>query len=293
MAIPALTVELAILWEMDASRIGWPGGIYFAGYAVALPFPTGAANRMDGRIVYVVAALISAATSFSVALFVEGFWWALVLRFAAGAGFAGIHIVGMKLLVDRLTGDAQTRASAFYTVAFAIGSGCSFLAAGILSNLFGWKAVFFFGWRRVANVIADTALDWPFDFWQRNTVEPIVSRFPSSAPRFGDRSLCYRLRRKPLGSFRGSCLVRSIPGFQFSGDRGFRFGLGSDHCRGVVRIYRGAVEPCFCGTRSSMGSKTCHLCGFASVRVGLQHAWLAGFRSLCTRSCPAIGSRHH
>ena len=142
MAIPALAVELAVLWEMDASQIGWLGGIYFAGYAVALPFLTGAANRIDGRIVYVVAALISAAASFSVALFAEGFWWALVLRFAAGTGFAGIHIIGMKLLVDRLTGDAQTRASAFYTVAFAIGSGCSFLVAGIIANHFGWRAVF-------------------------------------------------------------------------------------------------------------------------------------------------------
>jgi MFS family permease len=97
---------------------------------------------MDGRTVYIVAALISATASFSVALFADGFWWALVFRFAAGIGFAGIHIIGMKLLLDRLTGDAQLRASAFYTAAFAIGSGCSFLAAGLLSNLFGWEAVF-------------------------------------------------------------------------------------------------------------------------------------------------------
>ena len=142
MAIPALTVELAVLWELDATRIGWLGGIYFAGYAVALPFLTGAANRMDGRIVYLVAALIGAAASFSVALFADGFWWALVLRFAAGIGFAGIHIIGMKMLVDRLSADAQSRASAFYTAAFAVGSGCSFLVAGLLSKLFGWQAVF-------------------------------------------------------------------------------------------------------------------------------------------------------
>ncbi|MBT5193185.1 MAG: MFS transporter [Rhodospirillaceae bacterium] len=144
MAIPALTVELAALWKMDAVQIGWLGGIYFAGYAVALPFLTGAANRMDGRIVYFAAALISAATSFGVAIFADGFWWALAFRFAAGIGFAGIHIIGMKLLVDRLSGDAQSRASAFYTAAFAIGSGCSFLVAGFLSTLFGWEAVFIF-----------------------------------------------------------------------------------------------------------------------------------------------------
>ncbi len=142
MAVPALAVDLAALWRLDASQLGWLGGIYFAGYAVALPFLTGAADRMDGRIVYVLAALINAAASFSVALFADGFWWALALRFTAGVGFAGIHIVGMKLLADRLSGTAQTRASAYYTAAFAVGSGCSFLAAGLFSELFGWRAVF-------------------------------------------------------------------------------------------------------------------------------------------------------
>lgn len=142
MAVPALTVELAAEWRLSASEIGWLGGIYFAGYAVALPFLTGAASRMDGRIVYAISALISAVASVMVALFADGFWWGLVLRFVAGIGFAGIHIVGMKLLADRLAGDAQARASAIYTGAFAVGSGCSFLAAGFLSGAFGWQAAF-------------------------------------------------------------------------------------------------------------------------------------------------------
>jgi hypothetical protein len=38
MAVPALSVVLAPLWGMDASEIGWLGGIYFAGYALTLPF---------------------------------------------------------------------------------------------------------------------------------------------------------------------------------------------------------------------------------------------------------------
>jgi MFS family permease len=142
MAVPALSVELAALWDLDASQIGWLGGVYFIGYAIALPFLTGAANRMDGRIVYAVAGLISAAASFSFALFADGFWGALLFRFLAGVGFAGVHIVGMKLFADRLVGDAQARAGAFYTGAFAVGSGCSFLVAGYLSEMFGWEAAF-------------------------------------------------------------------------------------------------------------------------------------------------------
>jgi len=142
MTVPALSVDLAALWQLDATELGWLGGIYFAGYALALPFLAGAADRIDGRIVYAACALTNAAASLCIAWFGDGFWWLLVLRFAAGVGFAGVHIIGMKLLADRLSGNAQARASAVYTTAFAIGSGCSFLIAGLLANTFGWQAAF-------------------------------------------------------------------------------------------------------------------------------------------------------
>ncbi len=142
MAVPALSVDLAVLWQLDATALGWLGGIYFAGYAIALPFLAGAANRMDGRIVYAGAALTNAIACLCVPLFGEGFWGLLALRFAAGIGFAGVHIIGMKLLADRLSGVAQARASAVYTTAFAIGSGCSFLIAGLLAGSFGWQVPF-------------------------------------------------------------------------------------------------------------------------------------------------------
>lgn len=142
MTVPALSVDLAALWQLDATELGWLGGIYFAGYALALPFLAGAADRTDGRIVYAACALTNAAASLCIAWFGDGFWWLLLLRFAAGVGFAGVHIIGMKLLADRLSGNAQARASAVYTTAFAIGSGCSFLIAGLLANTFGWQAAF-------------------------------------------------------------------------------------------------------------------------------------------------------
>ena len=73
MAVPALTFEVADEWQLTASEIGWLAGIYFAGYALVLTFLTGAASPMDGRIAYVIAALISAGASVMVALFAEVF----------------------------------------------------------------------------------------------------------------------------------------------------------------------------------------------------------------------------
>ncbi|MFP6773216.1 MAG: MFS transporter [Alphaproteobacteria bacterium] len=143
MAVPALAMELSGIWHLDASEIGWLGGIYFAGYAMALPFLPGLTNRFDDRAVYAAAALTGAGAALGMALFADGFWSALVFRAIAGMGFSGIHIIGMKMLADRLAGDGQARASAFYTGAFALGSGCSYLLAGYLSTAFGWEAVFF------------------------------------------------------------------------------------------------------------------------------------------------------
>lgn len=142
MAAPSLLVEFAALWGLDAAEIGWLGGVYFAGYAAALPFIMGAAGRMDGRLVYAVAAGIGAAASLAFALLADGYWTALCFRLVAGAGFAGVHIIGMKLMADRLEGEAQARASAVFTGAFAVGSGLSYLAAGYLGDRFGWESVF-------------------------------------------------------------------------------------------------------------------------------------------------------
>lgn len=142
MAVPAVIVELAGAWSLDASQIGWLGGIFFAGYAAGLPLLSGAAARTNERVVYAISALIAALASLGFATLAEGFWSALVLRFIAGIGFSGIHIIGMKLMADRLDGTAQARAAAFYSAAYAFGSATSFLIAGPLAARFGWPAAF-------------------------------------------------------------------------------------------------------------------------------------------------------
>ena len=142
LAVPAVIVDLTRAWSLDAAQIGWLGGIYFAGYAAGLPFLAGLAGRMDGRIVYGLSAVLAAGASFGFATLAEGFWPGLVLRFIGGVGFAGIHIVGMKLMADRLSGEAQARAGAFYSAAYAVGSGGSFLIAGPVASSLGWPAAF-------------------------------------------------------------------------------------------------------------------------------------------------------
>jgi len=55
MTFAATLPEIAVAWSLDASESGWIGGIYFAGYAIAVPFLASATDRMDGRRLYVAA----------------------------------------------------------------------------------------------------------------------------------------------------------------------------------------------------------------------------------------------
>lgn len=68
MTFAATLSETAGEWRLSASQSGWIGGIYFAGYGVAVPFLASASDRMDGRRLYVASALIRAAANFACSL---------------------------------------------------------------------------------------------------------------------------------------------------------------------------------------------------------------------------------
>lgn len=134
--------EIAADWSLDASQSGWIGGIYFAGYAIAVPFLASASDRMDARRLYVVSALLGAAASLAFALFAHGFVLAMILRLLGGIGLAGVHMPGLNLLMDRVDRSVQGRAAGIYTSSYAAGSAGSFLIAGLVDAAFGWRATF-------------------------------------------------------------------------------------------------------------------------------------------------------
>ena len=142
MTFSATLNEIAADWSLNASQSGWIGGIYFAGYALAVPSLAGASDRMNGRWLYLGSALLAAAASFAFALFADGFVAALVLRFLGGMGLAGVHMPGLNLLMDRIDRSFQGRAAGIYTSSYAAGSAGSFLIAGVIDGVFGWRAAF-------------------------------------------------------------------------------------------------------------------------------------------------------
>lgn len=142
MAFPAVLPQVSQIWQLSAAEAGWVGAVYFAGYAIAVPFLARATDRMDGRQIVMAASLLGAAAGLAFFFLAHGFWIALATRFASGMALAGIHMPGLKLLIERTEGAAQARSAALYTSSYAIGSSGSFLVAGLVEMLFGWRAVF-------------------------------------------------------------------------------------------------------------------------------------------------------
>jgi len=142
MTFPAVVPEVSLAWNLSATDSGWIGGIYFAGYAAAVPVLASATDRYDGRWIVAGSSLLGAAAGLAFAVLANGFWLALILRFLGGIALAGVHMPGLKLITERTKGAEQARGTAIYTSIYAVGSAGSFLLAGAVDAVFGWHAMF-------------------------------------------------------------------------------------------------------------------------------------------------------
>ncbi len=132
-------------WGLNNSEAGLISGVFYTGYMLAVPVLTALTDRVDSRRVYFFACLFSAFGAAGFALLANGLWSALFFQFFIGAGLAGTYMPGLKTLTDHLEGEAQSRATAFYTAGFGVGSSISIVASGKLGVLFGWQWAFVFG----------------------------------------------------------------------------------------------------------------------------------------------------
>jgi MFS family permease len=138
----ALLPELRDLWGLSNSQAGVIGGIFFAGYVGTVSLWTSLTDRIDGRYVYAVGGLLATAGGAGFGLFAGGFWSAVFFQLLLGAGMAATYMPGLRLLSDRLSGAAQSRAVSFYTSFFGIGTALSLAIAGFVAPAFGWRAAF-------------------------------------------------------------------------------------------------------------------------------------------------------
>jgi len=139
---PALLPELITEWQLSNTEAGIVNGAYFGGYMAAVAFLVLLTDRYEALWIFLTAAALSGIASLGFALLASGFWTGLLLHTLMGVGLAGVYMPGLRVLTDRLEGPKQPRYVAFYTATFGVGSGLSFLFAGIASDLLGWRWAF-------------------------------------------------------------------------------------------------------------------------------------------------------
>jgi MFS family permease len=136
---PALLPTFLSEWSLSNTQAGWVSGIYFAGYALSVPILSGLTDRMHPRRILLIGTAFAGLSSLGYALFAEGFWSALGLRFLGGMGLAGTYMPGLKLLSDHAEGSRQSRYVAFYTSSFSIGASTSYFMSGEIAALLDWR----------------------------------------------------------------------------------------------------------------------------------------------------------
>lgn len=141
-AFSALLPDFILSFQLSSAEAGWLSGITFAGYAAAVPILSALTDRLDARRVYVAGALVAGLSALLFAVLAQGFWSALLFRALAGIGLAGTYMPGLKALVDRTAGPQQPKWMSWYTASFSLGTGISFLAAGLLAHELGWRGCF-------------------------------------------------------------------------------------------------------------------------------------------------------
>ena len=129
-------------WQLSNTQAGWINAIYFAGYLLAVLILVSLTDRIDPRLIYMFSMALTIAATAGFALFADGFWTALAMRSLAGIGLAGTYMPGLKMLSDIIEGPAQSRAVAFYTSSFGLGTSMSYYLSGILEGMYGWRITF-------------------------------------------------------------------------------------------------------------------------------------------------------
>ena len=143
---PALLPTFIDTWALSNTDAGWINGIYYAGYLFAVPVLVSLTDRVAPRRVFFLCMAITVLANLGFALAAEGLWTAMAFRLVAGIGLAGTYMPGLKLLGDHLrilaADKDQSRAVAFYTSSFGIGTSLSYFLAGEVAAALDWRWAF-------------------------------------------------------------------------------------------------------------------------------------------------------
>jgi MFS family permease len=159
--LPALLPVFLARWSLSATEAGWLIGSFFGAYVAGVPVLVSLTDRIPARRIYLLGTGLTAASHLGFALLADGFWSAFALRAVAGIGWAGCYMPGLKVIADRLEGDAQSRAVTWHAAGVGIAGAASFAVAGALDAIGGPSAAFLFGAAAAAAAFVISAVVMP------------------------------------------------------------------------------------------------------------------------------------
>lgn len=139
---PALVPGFIQRWRLSNTEAGWISAADYAGYMLAVPILVGWTDRIDARRILAAGAGLAALGSAGFAFLASGFASALAFRFVTGVSLAGIYMPGLKIVSDHTEGRRQSRFVSYYTASFSVGLSVSYLTAGEIDAILGWRWAF-------------------------------------------------------------------------------------------------------------------------------------------------------
>jgi MFS family permease len=154
-AVPALLPQFVSLWSLNNTQAGWLAGTFFIGYMAAVLPLVALTDRIAPRRIYLLAAAMNVAYYFTFAS-AGGWLLALAAQLLGGIALAGLYMPGLRSILPagdgakpangqcpdktRADGGGRARTVAWYTSSFTIGASLSFLFAGRVAELVGWRS---------------------------------------------------------------------------------------------------------------------------------------------------------
>lgn len=121
---------------------GVAGGAFFLAYAIGSPVFAALTDSHPPRRLYGLGCLIGVAGGVLFPLVDDGYAALLASRALSGLGMAGVYMPGLRLLIEALPGEHQSRGASVYVSALTLGLSASFAVSGLLQLAFGWPAAF-------------------------------------------------------------------------------------------------------------------------------------------------------
>jgi MFS family permease len=174
-AISMVIVPIALHYGASASDTGWLIGAIYLSSAVAQPVMGRMADVVGARRIYFLSLLLVALAG-ALGTVANSLWALIIARAALGVGTSGAYPAVMRIFRlrgDRLGVDAPR--SALSILAFASATTAIFGPAlgGILSDAFGWRAIFALNLPLVLLTVV-IALAWIPEYEPRKRVVPTI-----------------------------------------------------------------------------------------------------------------------